>query len=75
MSLVVSIVRKIGILLIAVPLFIVGLILIPLPGPGLLVCFGALLLLSLEFDHVKPLLERIRKELKKVTRRNSGPDA
>lgn len=61
-----SFLRKIVILLIAVPLFIVGVILIPLPGPGLLICAAALFLLSLEFDAAKPHMERVKKELKKI---------
>jgi uncharacterized protein (TIGR02611 family) len=73
----VSLLRKIGILIVAVPLFIVGVILIPLPGPGLLVCFAALFLLSLEFEQAKPHVERIRKQLDKIvqkSKRRAGHD-
>ncbi len=58
--------RKIGVLLIGLPLFAVGIILIPLPGPGLLVCFAALFILSLEFEWAKPYLERVKTEYKKI---------
>lgn len=62
----VSLLRKIIILLIAVPLFIVGVILIPLPGPGLIICFLALFLLSLEFDWAQKHFDRAKAEVKKI---------
>jgi uncharacterized protein (TIGR02611 family) len=58
--------RKLVISLIGIPLFVVGLILIPVPGPGLLISFLALLLLSLEFDWAQKKLEAAKIELKKI---------
>lgn len=66
----ISYLRKIVAVIIGVPLFIVGLILIPLPGPGLLVCFAALFIISLEFDWAKPYLERSKTELKKIIQKS-----
>ncbi len=66
----ISYLRKIAAVIIGVPLFIVGLILIPLPGPGLLVCFAALFIISLEFDWAKPHLERSKAELKKIIQKS-----
>jgi uncharacterized protein (TIGR02611 family) len=43
---------------------ILGIILLPLPGPGLLVCLLGLFLLSLEFDWAKPHMERIKRRLR-----------
>ena len=62
----VSLVRKIVILIVGIPLFILGLILIPLPGPGLLVCFAALFILSLEFDWAKVHMENAKNKIKKI---------
>lgn len=45
--------RKLAVILIAAPVFIIGLILIPLPGPGLLICFLGLAILSLEFESAR----------------------
>jgi uncharacterized protein (TIGR02611 family) len=58
--------RKIIISLIGFPLFIVGVILIPIPGPGLLISFLALFILSLEFDWANKQLDKIKKALKKI---------
>lgn len=58
--------RKVAVGLIGVPLLVVGLILIPLPGPGLLVSFLALLLLSSEFDWANKYVAMARKELDKI---------
>lgn len=66
----VSYLRKVAALIIGVPLFIVGLILIPLPGPGLLVCFVALFIISLEFDWAEPHLERSKAEIKKIIQKS-----
>lgn len=47
-------------LIIGLPLLIIGIILIPLPGPGLVVCFVALFILSFGFDWSKKYLEDIK---------------
>ena len=61
-----ALIRKIVILAVGLPLFALGLILIPLPGPGLLVCFLALFILSFEFDWAEKRLEQVKNELKKI---------
>lgn len=66
MSKPVSFLRKFVAALIGIPLIILGIILIPLPGPGLLVSFAGLFVLSLEFDWVKPHMERVKREMKKI---------
>ena len=72
MSRTVKLLRKIVVAAIGIPLFVIGIILIPLPGPGLLVCFLALFILSFEFEWVKPHMERIKKQLKKITDQAKG---
>lgn len=61
--------RKIAIAIVGGCVFVLGLILIPLPGPGLLVCFAGLFILSLEFEWVKPHMERSKSEVKKVIKK------
>ena len=58
--------RKIVVALIGFPMLILGIILIPLPGPGLLVCAGALFVLSLEFDWAEKHLKYVKDKLKKL---------
>lgn len=45
---------------VGLPLLVFGIILIPLPGPGLLVSFLALFILSLGFEWPKKYLEQIK---------------
>ena len=52
--------------LIGFPLLLLGIILIPLPGPGLLVCFLALLLLSREFDWAAKHAENAKTQVRKI---------
>lgn len=58
--------RKVAIALVGFPLLIVGLILIPLPGPGILVSLGALIILSTEFEWAQKYADKCRKILKGV---------
>lgn len=67
MSRTVRVLRKIIVALIGFPLLALGIILIPLPGPGLLTCLAALLILSLEFDWVAPYLDKGKAQLRKIT--------
>jgi uncharacterized protein (TIGR02611 family) len=62
----VKILRKIIVLLIGVPLIILGIILIPLPGPGTLVSFLGLFVLALEFEWAAKHRDRLRHEVKKT---------
>ena len=48
------------------PLLIIGIILIPIPGPGVLVCFLALLILSWGFDSVKPYIEKCKAIFRRI---------
>lgn len=58
--------KKIGILLIGLPLLALGIVLIPLPGPGVLVCLLAFFVLSLEFEWAAKYFDRFKAELKKI---------
>lgn len=58
--------RKLIVAAIGIPLLVVGIILIPLPGPGLLICFAAFFILSLEFDWAKGYLEKIKSKFKEI---------
>lgn len=59
-------VKKIVVFVLGIPLLAVGIVLIPLPGPGLIIMFLALLLLATEIEQVQPFLERRKSELKKL---------
>jgi uncharacterized protein (TIGR02611 family) len=59
-------VKKIIFGVIGFPLLALGVILIPLPGPGLIVCFLALFILSFAFDFAHSYLDKIKKEFKKI---------
>jgi ABC-type phosphate/phosphonate transport system permease subunit len=52
--------RQIISAVIGVPLLIIGIILIPIPGPGLLTCLVALFVLSWGFDGAKKHLDRTK---------------
>jgi uncharacterized protein (TIGR02611 family) len=54
------------VLAISLPILIVGIILIPLPGPGLLLCLLGLMILSLEFDTAKKYRDGIVGKLKDI---------
>ena len=54
--------RKLLIASVGLPLFVLGLILIPLPGPGLLVCLLALLILSREFDWASRRYDQVKRQ-------------
>ncbi len=58
--------RKILVAIIGFPLLAVGIVLIPLPGPGLLVCFLALFILSLEFDWAEKHLNIVKTKIKLI---------
>ena len=62
----IGLIRKIIVAAIGFPLLILGVILIPIPGPGLLICFLALLILSLEFDFANSHYEKAKAGIKKI---------
>ena len=57
---------KTFITIIGLPVLVIGIILIPLPGPGLLVTLLGLFILSFAYDSVKVYLEKYKKELMKI---------
>lgn len=62
-----SMLRKFAVLIVGVPLVILGLILIPLPGPGLLVTLAGLFILSLEFKWAERYVLVVKKYLRQIT--------
>ncbi len=58
--------RRIAIATIGFSVLVVGLILIPLPGPGLLVTVAGLFILSLEFAWAEKHVQRVKTAQKKV---------
>lgn len=61
-----SIIKKIIISVIGFPILIIGIILIPLPGPGILVTLLGLFILSFAFESVKPHLEKYKNVVKRI---------
>ncbi|MDB5164452.1 MAG: hypothetical protein JWL89_78 [Candidatus Saccharibacteria bacterium] len=59
-------IRKFIAALIGFPLVVLGIILIPLPGPGLVVMFLGLLVLSQEFDWAQKHVENARSQIKQI---------
>ncbi len=59
-------VRKIAALAIGLPIVLLGIILVPLPGPGLLVMLAGLFILSLEFDWAKKHFDSIKDRISQV---------
>ena len=60
------VIRRIIVAIIGVPIVVLGIILIPLPGPGILVTILGLFVLSLEFESVKKPLDKYLAKLKKI---------
>ena len=58
--------RKIVVVIIGVPIVVIGIILIPLPGPGLLISFLGLFILSLEFEWAGKYVDQIRGRIKHI---------
>lgn len=58
--------RKVAVVAISLPIFVLGIILIPLPGPGLLISLLALVILSLEFEKARFYRDKIFAQLKKI---------
>lgn len=61
-----NLLRKFLVLVVGLPILVVGIILIPLPGPGLVVCFVGLLILSLEFTFAQTYVERTKDAFRKI---------
>lgn len=58
--------RKVLVTIFGVFVVIIGIILLPLPGPGLLVIFAGLLILSSEFKSVKHHVDTLKAMAKKL---------
>lgn len=58
--------RKLIALLVGLPIVVAGIILIPLPGPGVLLTLLGLFVLSFGFDEVKRPLETYRQKLNTI---------
>ena len=61
-----TLLRKVIVAIIGVPIVLLGIVLIPLPGPGILVTIAGLFILSLEFQSVKKPLDKYLGKLKKI---------
>ncbi|MBI4034619.1 PGPGW domain-containing protein [Candidatus Saccharibacteria bacterium] len=65
--------RKLLVLLAGLVVLIVGIILIPLPGPGLLVMFAGLAILALEFEwalkHKKKIQQYLNQQYQKISKK------
>ena len=61
-----SLIRKLLALLLSIPILVVGIILIPLPGPGLLICFIGLFILSFEFQFAHKYIEQIKMVFRRI---------
>ena len=61
--------RQIIAIIIGLPLLLIGIVLIPLPGPGVLICFIALLVLSWGFDWAKTYVEKCKDIFREIYRK------
>jgi hypothetical protein len=64
--------RKIGVLIIAIPLLIAGIVMLVIPGPGLLAIFLAFVLLANEFEFLKPYKKKLDARLKQLKQTATG---
>lgn len=58
--------KKAGVLVLGVTIIIIGIILLPLPGPGMLIIAGGLLVLSTEFMWAERHLESMKTAFKEI---------
>ena len=61
--------RKLLIFLLGVSLLVLGVILLPLPGPGFLVILGGLGVLSMEFEWARRWLDSLKETFRRWRRR------
>lgn len=59
-------IRKILVGLIGFPLLVLGVILVPLPGPGVLVSLLAFFVLAIEFDWAEKRLQEAKNAIMKI---------
>lgn len=58
--------RRFIVSIVGFPLLAAGIILIPIPGPGLLLSFLALFILSFEFDWASKGFQKTKSEFRKI---------
>ncbi len=66
--------RKVGIAVVGGAVVVIGIILIPLPGPGSLVILGGLAILATEFDAAQRLVDRMKARLRQAVARVRTPE-
>lgn len=66
MSKAVKLLKKTVFGLVGLLILVIGIILLPLPGPGLLVCLLGLLVLSLEFEWAKSHRDNLKGRFEKI---------
>lgn len=58
--------KKCMAVIIGLPVLMVGIILIPVPGPGLLISLLGLMILSSEFETAKPHRDKVMNKLRSI---------
>jgi uncharacterized protein (TIGR02611 family) len=61
--------KQVVVLLIGIPVLLLGLVLLPLPGPGLLVMLLGLFILSLEFEAARTPLQKVKQKLTDIIKK------
>lgn len=61
--------RKVAIAFLGGLVIVIGIVLIPAPGPGWLIIFGGLAILGTEFPAARRAQERLRSRVKKLLRK------
>jgi uncharacterized protein (TIGR02611 family) len=64
--------KKLAISIVGFTVLAIGIILIPLPGPGLLVCALGLAILTLEYEWANNHLAKVKTELNKIIERSKS---
>ena len=62
----IKIIKKACVFIVGIIVVIIGIILLPLPGPGLLIIAGGLLILSSEFNWAERHLATVKNKIKKL---------
>lgn len=66
--------RKVGVAVVGGVVVVIGIILIPLPGPGSLVILGGLAILATEFDAAQRLVDRMKAQVRQAMARVRPPE-
>jgi Putative transmembrane protein (PGPGW) len=61
--------KKIAVSIIGFSVVIIGIILLPLPGPGILIIIAGLAILSTEFEKADKILTKVRARFEEVTKK------